>query len=96
MWAPCFKCTDSIKVFDVTDSVQMYDTIADEHNYIKPKGTITAEFDKKYNVYVLNFSLNKFHKETIRLWPSDACSPSPTISSSEFDSVFDNSFSVEI
>ena len=40
-------------------------TIADEHDYIKPKRTITAEFDEKYNVYVLNFSLDKFHKETI-------------------------------
>lgn len=53
MGAACFKCTDSVKIFDVIDSIQTYDTIADEHNYIKPKGAITAEFDEKH-AYVLN------------------------------------------
>lgn len=53
MGAACFKCTDSVKIFDVIDSIQMYDRIADEHNYIKPKGAITAEFDEKY-AHVLN------------------------------------------
>ena len=96
MGAICFKCTDSVKTFDVTESARTYDTIADEHDYIKSKATITAEFEEKRNVHVLNFCFDKFHNETIGLWPSSASGPSPTISSSQFDSVSGNSFSAEI
>ena len=92
MGAACFIRTDSVKIFDVTDSARIYDTVADEYDYIKPLGTITAEFDEKCSVYILNICLDKFYKKTIRLWPSGAFSPSPKISSSEFDYVSDYSF----
>lgn len=60
MGAVCFKCIDCVKILTLNDSVRMYDAITEEQYYIKPKGTITAEFDKKY-VYVLNFCLDKFY-----------------------------------
>ena len=85
MGAGCFKCTDSVKIFDMTDSARIYEMIADRYDYLKPRGTIAAEFDEKNGVHVLTFGLDDFCKERIRLWPSGACSPSPTIS--EFDSV---------
>ena len=93
MGAGCFKCTDSVKIFDMTDSVRIYDIISDRYDYLKPRGTVTFEFDEKNGVYVLMFCLNDFYKETKRLRRSSECSPSPTIS--EFDSVFDDSFSIE-
>ena len=92
MGADCFKCTDSVKIFDMTDFVRIYDMVADRYDYLKPRGTITVEFDVKNGVLVLKFCLDDFYKET-RLWPSGACSPSPTIS--ELDSVSDDSFSVK-
>ena len=61
----CFGHGALLVTVDIENFAFCQQTIADEHNYIKPKRTITAEFDEKYNVYVLNFSLDKFHKETI-------------------------------
>ena len=55
MGVACFKCIDCVKIL-----MLMYDAITEEQDYIKPKETITAEFDKKY-VYVLNFCLDKFY-----------------------------------
>ena len=54
---------------------------------------MTPEFNEKNGVHVLTFCLDDFYKETIRLWPSGACSLSPTIS--ELDSVSDDTFSVK-
>ena len=56
MGAACSICADSVKIFDMTDSVRIYDTVADEYDYIKLLGTITAEFDEKCSVYICNMS----------------------------------------
>ena len=56
MGAACSICADSVKIFDVTDSVRIYDTVADEYDYIKLLRTITAEFDEKCSVYICNMS----------------------------------------
>ena len=74
----------------MTHSVRICDMIADRYDYLKPRGTITAEFNEKNGVHVLTFCLDDFYKETIRLSPSGAYSPSPTIY--ELDSTSDNSF----
>lgn len=60
MGAACSKCIDCVKILMLNDSIRMYDAITEEQDYIKPKETSTAEFDKKY-VYVLNFCLDKFY-----------------------------------
>lgn len=64
----------------------MYDMIGDGYDYLRPKGAVTVEFDEKYNIYDLNFSLDILNKEIIRLWLSGIRSPSPCISSSEYES----------
>lgn len=58
--------------------------IAVRYDYLKPSETIAAGFDEKNSVHVLKFCLDDFYKETVKLWSSGECSPSPTIS--EFDS----------
>ena len=91
MGAGCFRCTDSVKIFDTTDSFRIYNMIADRSDYLKPRGTITADSDVKNGAHVLTFCLDDFYKETIRLLPSGACLPSPIIS--EFD--YDDSLSIK-
>ena len=66
----------------MSDSVQIYDMIAYEHDYLRPNQTVIVEFDKKHNSYVLNFCLGKFLKKTISFWPSGIRLPSPSVSES--------------
>lgn len=47
MGASCFKCTDSVKIFDMNRFCSNLRHVAGWYDYLKPKGTITAEFVKK-------------------------------------------------
>ena len=58
-WLKCCKPCD------LTDIVHLYDVISNTYEYLKPRGTISMEYDVDTESYKLRVSLDKFIKETI-------------------------------
>lgn len=88
----CCSKSDAVKIFDMTDSVRIYDRISDEFDYLSPKGSAAVTYNEKFKTCVLDFCLNSFHNETVRIWSSSLRSPSPPVCStdSEIDSEKDS------
>ena len=66
MGLKCFKCW---KTCDLTDNVHLYDVISNKYEYLKPRGTISMEYDVNTESYILRVFLDKFLKETIEIQP---------------------------
>ena len=62
MGLKCFKCW---KPYDLTDN--LHDAISNKHEYLKPRGTISMEYDVDTESYILRISSDKFLKETIEI-----------------------------
>ena len=60
----CFKCW---KPCDLTDNVRLHDVISNKYEYLKPRGTISMEYDVDTETYILKVSLDKCLKETIEI-----------------------------
>ena len=62
MGLKCFKCW---KPCDLTDN--LYDVISNKYEYLKPRDTISMEYDIDTESYILRISSDKFLKETIEI-----------------------------
>ena len=62
MGLKCFKCW---KPCDLTDN--LYDVISNKYEYLKPRDTISMEYDVDTESYILRISSDKFLKETIEI-----------------------------
>lgn len=67
MGSNCFKCSKT--------DVNIKDNITEKHEILRPTGVITALFSKSDQMYILKFSLDKYHKYCFRLWSKGARSP---------------------
>ena len=67
MGLACLKYCKSVKLYDVTDTMHLYDVISNKYDYLKPRGTIAMEYDVDTESYILRISLHKFLKETIEM-----------------------------
>ena len=56
-WKPC----------DLTDNAHFYNVSSNKYEYLKPRGTISMEYDVDTESYILRVSLDKFLKETIEI-----------------------------
>ena len=66
MGLKCFKCW---KTCDLTDNVNLHDVISNKYEYLKPRGTISMEYDGDTESYILRVLLDKLLKETIEIQP---------------------------
>ena len=62
MGLKCFKCW---KPCDLTDN--LHDVISNKYEYLKPRGTISMEYDVDAESYTLRISSDKFLKKTIEI-----------------------------
>ena len=65
----CLKCFKCWKPCDLIDNVYLYDVISNKYKYLKPRGTISMEYDVDTKSYILRVSLDTFLKETIEIQP---------------------------
>ena len=65
----CLKCFKGWKPCDLTDNVYLYDVISNKYEYLKPRCTISMEYDVDTKSYILRVYLDTFLKETIEIQP---------------------------
>lgn len=75
-----------------------------EYDYLRPRGTIMVERDKKWKVPIIRFDFDGFSENTIHLWPQNNPQkenflilqktplPSPNPSSDGYESGYDTVF----
>ena len=63
------KCFKRWKPCNLTDNVHLYDVISNKCECLKPRGTISMEYDVDTESYKLRVSLDKCFKETIEIQP---------------------------
>ena len=56
-WKPC----------NLTYNVHLYDAFCNKYKYLKPRVTITTEYDVNTESYILRIYMDKFLKETIEI-----------------------------
>ena len=64
MGLACFKCQKSCSL---TDNIHLYGIISNKYEYLKPRETISMEYDVDTVSCILRIFLDKFLKETIEI-----------------------------